>query len=177
MNAPGRPDILVNLPDAAVSITRIMDRSLNDMLTNGEIDALIGARKPASLGRDPRVRRLFPNYRGLEQEYYRQTGIFPIMHTVVIQEEIYREQPWIAESLYKAFAQAKEVCAAGMRFSSALRYMLPWLHADLEEMEEVFGGDPWPYGLEANRHVLTTLVQYLVEQRLLPRPVPLASCF
>lgn len=177
VNAPGRPDVLVNLPDAAVSITRVKDRSLNEMLVDGEIDALIGARKPAALGRDPRVRRLFPNYRGLEQDYYRKTGIFPIMHTVVIQEELYRAQPWIAESLYKAFVQAKAACMDGMRFSSALRYMLPWLHADLEEIEEVFGGDPWPYGLEANRHVLTTLVQYLVEQRLLPRPVPLEELF
>lgn len=177
VNAPGRPDVLVNLPDAAVSITRVKDRSLNEMLVDGEIDALIGARKPAALGRDPRVRRLFPNYRELEQEYYRKTGIFPIMHTVVIREDLYRGQPWIAESLFKAFVQAKEICVAGMRFSSALRYMLPWLHAELEEMEEVFGGDAWPYGFEANRHVLTTLAQYLVEQRLLPRPVSLEELF
>lgn len=177
VNAPGRPDVLVNMPDAAVSITRVKDRSLNDMLVRGEIDALIGARKPAALGRDQRVRRLFPNYRELEQEYYRKTGIFPIMHTVVIREDLYRGQPWIAESLFKAFVQAKEICVAGMRFSSALRYMLPWLHAELEEMEEVFGGDAWPYGFEANRHVLTTLVQYLVEQRLLPRPVSLEELF
>lgn len=177
VNAPGRPDILVNMPDAAVSITRVKDRSLNDMLVRGEIDALIGARKPAALGRDQRVRRLFPNYRELEQEYYRKTGIFPIMHTVVIREDLYRGQPWIAESLFKAFVQAKEICVAGMRFSSALRYMLPWLQAELEEMEEVFGGDAWPYGFEANRHVLTTLAHYLVEQRLLPRPVSLEELF
>ncbi|MBI3975369.1 MAG: ABC transporter substrate-binding protein [Armatimonadetes bacterium] len=177
VNAPGRPDALVNLPEAPVSITRVADRTLNDMLAAGDLDALIGARKPAAFGRDPRVQRLLPNYKELEQAYYRTTGIFPIMHTVVLREPLYKEQPWIAESLYKAFVQAKEWCLAQMRFSSALRYTLPWLHADLEEMAEVFGGDPWPYGLEPNRTTLETLVRYLVEQRLLREPLALEEVF
>ncbi len=176
VNAPGRPDTLVNQPDG-VSVTRIQDRPLNDLLVNAEIDALIGARRPVAFGKDSRVKRLFPNYRKLEQEYFRKTRIFPIMHTLVIREAFYREHPWIAESLYKAFVQAKEWCLTQMQFSSALRYTLPWLLADLEEMTEVFGRDPWPYGLEANRAVLTTLVQYLVEQRLLRRPITLEEVF
>lgn len=177
VNAPGRPDVLVNLPDAPVSITRVADRPLNDLLVDGEIDALIGARRPVAFGRDPRVRRLFPNYRELEREYYRRTGIFPIMHTLVIREPFYREHPWIAESLYKALVEAKERCLQQMRFSSTLRYTLPWLHADLDEMSEVFGPDPWPYGLEPNRKTLDTLVQYLVEQRLLRQLVALEELF
>lgn len=176
VNAPGRPDTLVNAPDG-VAVTRIQDRTLNDLLLNREIDALIGARKPAAFGRDPRIVRLFPNYREVEQQYYRKTRIFPIMHTVVIRESFYRDHPWIGESLYKAFVQAKEWCLTQMRFSSSLRYTLPWLHADLEEMTDMFGADPWPYGLEANRTVLTTLVQYLVEQRLLRQPVALEELF
>ncbi|HLE78153.1 MAG TPA: ABC transporter substrate-binding protein [bacterium] len=177
VNAPGRPDVLVNLPDADVSITRVADRTLNDLLVAGDIDALIGARKPAAFGKDTRIRRLFPNYRELEREYFRKTGIFPIMHTVVIREALYNDEPWIAESLYKAFVQAKDWALAQMRFSSSLRYTVPWLHADLEEMDEVFGGDPWPYGLERNRATLETLVRYLVEQRLVPRPLPLEDLF
>ena len=177
VSAPGRPDALVNLPDAPVSIERVRDRTLNDMLVDGKIDALIGARKPSAFGRDPRVQRLFPDYRELEREYYRKTGIFPIMHMVVIRERVYREDPWVAESLYKAFVQAKEWCLAQMRFSSSLRYTLPWLHADLEEMAEVFGPDPWPYGIEPNRKTLSALIRYLVEQRLAPRPVSLEEAF
>lgn len=177
VNAPGRPDVLVNPPDARVSITRVMDRTLNDMLVDGELDALIGARKPAAFGKDSRIVRLFPNYRELEKDYYRKTGIFPVMHLVVIREAFYREHPWIAESLYKAFVEAKGWCLAQMRFSSALRYTLPWLQADLDEMAEIFGPDPWPYGLEANRRVLETLAQYLVEQRLLARSLPLEDLF
>ncbi len=178
VNAPGgRPDVLFNPPPASISITRIADRTLNDMLVDGALDALIGARKPAALGRDPRVRRLFPNYRELERDYYRDTGIFPIMHTVVIRESLYREQPWVADSLFKAFVQAKEWCLAQMRFSSSLRYTLPWLHAELEEMGELFGADPWPYGLAPNRKTLETLVRYLVEQGFLRDPPPLEDLF
>ncbi len=169
INAIGRPDVLVHHP-AGVSITRVMDRPLNDLLVAGEIDALIGARRPSAFGRDPRVQRLFSNYREMEREYYQRTGIFPIMHTVVIREEIYRQHPWVADSLYKAFVQAKEWCLAQMKFSSSLRYTLPWMHADLEEMNEVFGADPWPYGVSANRKTLQTLGDNLVEQRLVREP-------
>jgi 4,5-dihydroxyphthalate decarboxylase len=176
INAPGRPDILVNLPEG-IEIARVKDRPLNDLLVEGEIDALIGARRPDALGKNPLVARLFPNYRELEREYYRKTRIFPVMHTVVIREALYREHRWIAESLYKAYVEAKAWCMAQMRFSSSLRYTLPWLHAELDEMAEVFGADPWPYGLETNRHVLTTLVEYLVEQRLLARPIPLEELY
>jgi 4,5-dihydroxyphthalate decarboxylase len=176
VNAAGRPDILVNRPDG-VAIERVKDRPLNDLLVEGEIDALIGARRPDALGKDRAVARLFPNYRQLEREYYRKTGIFPVMHTVVIREEIYRRHRWVAESLFKAFVEAKARALAGMTFSSSLRYTLPWLHAELDEMAEVFGPDPWPYGMEANRTVLTALVQYLVEQRLMPRPLPLEELY
>ncbi len=177
VNGPDRPDALVIRPDQEVSMTRVRDRPLNDLLVAGEIDALIGARRPAALGKDSRVARLFPNYREREREYYKKTGIFPIMHTLVIREALYAEHRWIAESLYKAFVEAKAWCLTQMRFSSTLRYTLPWLHSDLDELAEVFGSDPWPYGLEANRDVLNTLVQYLVEQRLLPRPVALEELF
>jgi 4,5-dihydroxyphthalate decarboxylase len=176
INAPGRPDILVNWPED-IEFERVFDRELTALLLEGEMVALCGAVRPDALGKNPLVARLFPNYRDLEREYFRKTRIFPVMHTVVIREALYRENRWIAESLYKAFVEAKTWCMAQMRFSSSLRYTLPWLHADLDEMAEIFGSDPWPYGLEANRHVLTTLVQYLVEQRLLTRPIPLEELY
>ena len=177
VNAIGRPDALVEWPRFPLSIQRVFDRTLNDMLVAGEIDALIGARIPRALGRDPRVVRLFPDYREVEKDYYRRTGIFPIMHTVVVREAVYRQHPWVVHSLYKAFVAAKAWCVEQMRFSGALRYTIPWLHAELEETERVLGEDPWPYGLEPNRKTLETLMRYLVEQGFVERPRPVDELF
>jgi len=177
VNGLGRPDALVEWPKTAPPIQRVFDRTLNDMLVAGDLDALIGARIPRALGRDPRVERLFADYRAVEKDSYQRTGIFPIMHTVVIRESVYRQHPWVAHSLYKAFVAAKTWCLEQMRFSGALRYTLPWLHAELEDTERVLGEDPWPYGLEKNRRTLQTLLRYLVEQGFVERPKPLEELF
>ena len=180
VNAPRRPDALMDLrpQEDNVTIEFIPEgRTLSDMLSSGELDCVIGARQPASFGRNPNVARLFPNYREREKEYYRNTGIFPIMHTLVIQEPLYQRHPWIAESLYKAFDQAKAWCLEQMRFSGALRDMLPWLAADIEEMDELMGRDPWPYGLEPNQATLGALAQYLVDQSFIRKPISLEDMF
>ena len=153
------------------------DKTLSAMLADGEIDALLGARRPNSFGVSPHVQRLFPDYRQVEQDYYRKTGLFPIMHTVVLKEELHREHPWVARSIFQAMEQSKEWVMTRMRNTGTLRFMLPWMFQDLEEMDEVFEGDPWVYGLEPNRHILNTLTGYLVEQGLMERPVPLEELF
>ena len=142
------------------------DSTLSDMLAAGEIDALIGARRPPSLGRSPNVALLLPDCRRIEREYYQRTGIFPIMHMMVIRESLYRAKPWIASSLYKAVVASKELALREMRFSGAMRFMLPWLYDEIDEIDRIFGGDPWPYGLEPNRTVLTTFANYLQDQGL-----------
>lgn len=152
-------------------------RCLSDELASGGIDAVIGARKPSSVDSSPRLSRLFPNYRAVETEYYRKTGIFPIMHTLVLRSEIYRRHPWVAESLFKALTQSKFQCLAQMRFTGTIKYTLPWLFSDLEEVDELFGGDPWPYGMAANRHVLEAFAQYLLEQGFLSAPIDLGVNF
>jgi 4,5-dihydroxyphthalate decarboxylase len=152
-------------------------KTLSAMLAEGEIDAMIGARRPDCLGSCPDVGRLFPSYRQVEREYFASTGIFPIMHVLVIKESLYREKPWIAESIYKASEDAKCWCLEQMRFSGAIRYMLPWLFADIDELDELFGSDFWPYGIEANRKTLETLVRYLVAQHFLSRSVELEEIF
>ena len=113
----------------------------------------------------------------MEQDYYRKTGLFPIMHTVVLKEELHREHPWVARSIFQAMEQSKEWVMTRMRNTGTLRFMLPWMFQDLEEMDEVFEGDPWVYGLEPNRHILNTLTGYLVEQGLMEHPVPLEELF
>ena len=154
------------------------DRTLSAMLEEGELDALICAHIPSPLvRRSPKVRRLFPNFRELEKDYYRRTKIFPIMHTVALREEVYEKNPWVAQSLCKAFSEAKKICEETMYKYSALKYMLAWSIAEMEEERDLFGNDPWPYGLGANRHVLETLVQYSYEQGLIKKRVDIESLF
>jgi 4,5-dihydroxyphthalate decarboxylase len=115
--------------------------------------------------------RLFPNFREVEQDYYRRTGIFPIMHTVVIREDVHSEHPWVARSLYEAFCDAKDMAVRGLYDTDALRLVLPWLIDHLEEARRELGNDFWAYGLEANRPALTAIGRYVYEQGLAPRSV------
>jgi 4,5-dihydroxyphthalate decarboxylase len=178
-NKARHPDPTMDLrPQKQISVESLPEgKTLSGMLAAGEIDAMIGARRPDCLGSSSDVARLFPNYREVEREYYTCTGIFPIMHLLVIKESLYREKPWIAESLYKACEEAKTWCLKQMRFSGAIRYMLPWLFADIDELDEVFGNDPWPYGIEPNRHTLEMLIRYLVDQYFISKPVTLDAMF
>jgi 4,5-dihydroxyphthalate decarboxylase len=151
--------------------------SLGELLAKGEIDALIGSRRPETFGRHSDVARLFPDFRDVERQFYKETNIFPIMHLVVVRQSIYEKHRWIGNSLYKAFVEAKNRALTRMRFSAAQCYMLPWQFADVEEMDEVFKGDPWPYGIEANRPTLEALVQYMVEQDFIARPINVENLF
>jgi 4,5-dihydroxyphthalate decarboxylase len=179
VNVPRTADQLDRvLPDRALKIDFISeDRTLNQMLAAGEIDALVGARQPAALGTNPRVQRLFRDYRAEEQRFYQKTGVFPIMHTLVIKEELYQRHPWIPESIFKAYEESKRRCLEAMRFSGTLRYTLPWLFADLEEIDTLFGGDPFADGLEPNRKTLATLQHYLLDQGFIADRLPLEQLF
>jgi hypothetical protein len=109
------------------------------MLEAGEIDAYFGARRPAALDKGKNVARLFPDYREREKDYYRRTKFHPIMHTLVIREDLYKQQPWIPESLFKACQEAKAWGLKQMQFSGAQRSMLPWLFDEIAEMLALMG--------------------------------------
>jgi 4,5-dihydroxyphthalate decarboxylase len=165
---PGRAEkIKLNLPPN-IKVERIgPTQTLAQMLRDGEIDALYTARTPSSF--DPRgghVVRLFPKYPVVELEYYRKTKIFPIMHLIAIRREVYEANRWIAQSLYKAFVQAQQRVYSELNETTALRTMLPWQNAYVEETRDEMGDDFWPYGIDANRHTLETLSRYSVEQGL-----------
>jgi 4,5-dihydroxyphthalate decarboxylase len=121
--------------------------------------------------------RLFPNYREVERDYFKRTGIFPIMHTVVIREELYERHRWIAASLYKGFVEAKRVADQDMRFSGALRYALPWLSSDIDEIDSLFDGDPFSYGISRNHASLAALTRYLHEQGFVDRAIDAQGMF
>jgi 4,5-dihydroxyphthalate decarboxylase len=152
-------------------------KSLSQLIDTGEIDAIIGTDVPHSIRTNKAIERLFPNFPEVEREYYKSTGIYPIMHLVAIRREIYERFPFIATSLYQAFCQSKDLALKRLRYSGALAAMIPWLIADMEVAETVFGDDPWPYGVEANRKTLEALVRYLVDQSLIAKPVPLEAIF
>jgi len=173
-----REKLKLDLP-AEIRVQQIgLDQTLNTMLVMGQLDAVITARAPSAFVHgDKRIARLFPNYREVEAEYYRRTGIFPIMHTVVIRREIYESNRWLARSLYRAFEQAKQVCYEDMFEVGALKVMHPWIVAEAEALRDLFGGDWWPYGLEPNRKTIETLLQYSFEQGLSKRLLNPESLF
>jgi 4,5-dihydroxyphthalate decarboxylase len=155
----------------AVSVERIpAGRTLSRMLADGEVDALYTPRIPRPFAeRDRRVRRLFPDVVAAEKEYFAATGIFPMMHVVVVRRDVYDRFPWVAQSLYKAFVRAKQDAYERLYDSSALRVMVPWLNQHVEEARDLLGTDYWSYGLDANRDALSTFLRYHHEQGLSPR--------
>lgn len=172
LHDPGRVEkITLNLP-ATVSITPIgADQTLSQMLADGEIDALYSPRAPISFTRaGGQVVRLFADARGAECDYYRQTGIFPIMHVIAIDRELYERHRWVARSLQKAFEHARAEVSASIDDVTALRYMLPWLAEEVADTRAVMGSDYWTYGLTAaNAITVDTLARYSFEQHLARR--------
>ena len=151
------------------------DRTLAKMLEAGEIDALYAPRAPSTLSEGSsngfgdgrgKVRRLFPDYPAVEREYYRKTKIFPIMHVVAIRREVYENNPWVAQSLCKAFAAAQKEAYGDLHEMAALKVMLPWLLPQVEDTERLMGRDFWPYGYRPNIHALSTFLRYSHEQGL-----------
>jgi 4,5-dihydroxyphthalate decarboxylase len=168
---PGRDEKLkLNLPPT-IRLSRIPDgKTLSRMLAEGELDALVTARAPSTFHTQPdAVQRLFPDYVDQEKAYYRRTKIFPIMHTVVIRRDVYAANPWVAQSLAKAFGAAKARAYASYDQTAALPAMVPWLTAHIEEAKREMGADWWPYGVAANRQVLETFLRYHHEQGLSKR--------
>jgi 4,5-dihydroxyphthalate decarboxylase len=164
-----KPLIPLHLPPD-ISVEFAAHRALEEMLERGDLDALLSIYIPRLfLAGSPRIARLFPHFKTAEQDYFRRTGIFPIMHIVAIRSSIYREQPWIARSLYRALYEARDMAGESLYDTDALVTTLPWLIDHVEESRRVLGRDYWPYGLEPNRATVHALCRYLHEQGLAPR--------
>jgi len=168
VNDPGREEhAQLRLPPG-ISLRAVPDRSLSEMLLAGEIDAIISARvpRPAAEG-DSRIRRLFPDFRKVEQDYFRKTGIFPIMHTVVIRRDAYEANRWIARNLTIAFEEARDRSIGRMLDLTASHVPVPWgMDFAREAGSELVFKDKgyWPYGVAANRTTLDAFLQYAFEQ-------------
>jgi 4,5-dihydroxyphthalate decarboxylase len=167
----GRADRLGrDLPPDIRLIQAPAGTELGDLLERGEIDFMMTANNPLSFRRgSPNVRRLFPNYAEVEKDYYRRTKIYPIMHTVVIRRDIYDRDPWVALSLYKAFARAKEHSYRLLLETGSPKASFAWLQPMIEEEREIIGRDWYPYGIEQNRPTIEALLQYTQEHGLTDR--------
>ncbi|HEY1230550.1 MAG TPA: ABC transporter substrate-binding protein, partial [Ramlibacter sp.] len=164
---PNRTEKLaLDLP-SNIRVERIgPNQTLAAMLASGEIDALYTARMPSTFHGTNKVRRLFADFVPVEKDYFRRTGIFPIMHTVVIRRDVYEQNRWVAQSLYKAFCQAQQETYRDLYETAALKAMLPWLTAHVEEARRDMGEDFWPYGFDRNQATLATFLRYSYEQGL-----------
>ena len=174
---PNRDEKLkLDLPDR-IRVERIGPTdTLAQMLADGRIDALHTARKPSTYD-GQMVRRLFPDHVAVEQAYWRDTGIFPIMHVIAIRREVYEANRWIAMNLQQAFEEAQALAYAGLKETAALKAMLPWLNAHVEATIAMMGEDFWPYGVERNRTTLETFLRYHHEQGLSPRLLEVDEMF
>jgi 4,5-dihydroxyphthalate decarboxylase len=152
-------DVEFELPPAFTITQLTREDNVNDMLVAGEIDALIFPEIPTSfLKGDPRVRRLFQNPKAEEQRYFKATGHFPVMHTVVLKEELLAQHPWVANSMLKAFRASKAL--AWKKMEDPRRVSLAWLRELIEEQREPMGRDPWQYDLPSVRHSIEAMIRY-----------------
>ena len=175
---PGRRDKFpLNLPQGFPLVSR-NDTTLTKLLAGGELDAVMSARTPSCYASGhAKVRRLFPDYRAAERDYFKKTGIFPIMHALGIRRDIYDNNRWLAASLFKAYLKAKRLADAEFLETTALKIGLPWVTAEYEATVAAMGGDYWTYGIDANRKTLETMARYSYEQGLAVRQLSVDEMF
>ena len=169
-NSPGREEkVELNLPKG-LKLTRVADKSLSQMIASGEIDCAIIARPPdCFLQGHPDVVRLFPDYLEMEEEYFAKTKVWPIMHIIAMKRSIAEEHPWVARNLYNAFQESKRRSIERLLDPAVSRYPLAWMPTYARKMRDLFGGDPFPYGIEENRATWEQMALYTHQQGIAHR--------
>jgi 4,5-dihydroxyphthalate decarboxylase len=170
-------DIAFDVPSDLRIEMKKSAKPLNDMLADGDIPAMISPTipRPFVMG-DKRVARLFPDYKQVEIDYYRETGIFPIMHVTTIRQEIVDKYPWVTTNLVKAFEASKQL--AYQRVKNPRMVPLAWVRTAVEEQQDILGPDPWQYGLtDANRKNLETIQRYVHQQGMVSKLRALEELF
>jgi len=164
-------------PPPTIKIEQLKEgKKLEDLLVAGEIDATVEPGLPQSwLEGKGTVARLFPDFQKEEQEYYKRTRVFPIMHPVVIKKEVLDRAPWVAKSLFDAVNESQRLYAQFMQQPHRLSFA--WAASYLEQERSLFGGNPFRQGLRANRHDLQTMIGFAEEQGLLARPLTVDELF
>jgi 4,5-dihydroxyphthalate decarboxylase len=177
VEAPERKTIpLPSLPNS-IDIQAVPGKSLAAMLTAGEIDALIVYQPPSCFGKVRGVARLFADPRAVEQDYFRRTGHFPIMHGVLVRKALVDGEPGLARKIFTAFGKAKALAEAELQGAATAKIMLPWFANEAQATRELMGDDFWPYGLERNRSGIETLARYAHEQHVTSRRLSVDELF
>jgi 4,5-dihydroxyphthalate decarboxylase len=175
---PGRRERAPLTVEKSVSITPIgSDQTLSAMLEAGELDGIISARVPSCYRRNPKVARLFENFREVEAQYFRKTGIFPIMHLLGIRRSLLEQSPWLAVSVYKAFIEAKQIALKEIKDVAINFVTLPWVYDDVLTAETQLGADYWSYGVEPNRAAIEAMARYSYTQGLSQRQLSAEELF
>ena len=170
LDTPGRHEkVPLRLPPSVDIAPVAAGQTLSDLLAAGEIDAVYSPRAPRTHGAG-RVRRLFTDTRAEEERYYAETGIFPLMHVVVIRRDVYQANRWLPRELFKAFTAAKRIAYEELARTAALSVSLPFAREEFEAAAAMMGGDYWAYGIEPNRRALETFAGYAAAQHLIARP-------
>lgn len=171
LNAPGRHEkVALTLPPSVDIAPIAAGATLSGLLSAGDIDAVYSPRAPQSFGTGTgSVRRLFADTRAEEESYYAATGIFPIMHVIVIRRAVYEANRWLARELLKAFTVAKQIAYDELDRTAALSISLPFVREEHQRTVAMMGADYWSYGLAANRHVLAVFARYAADQYLIGR--------
>lgn len=179
LHSPGRVEKVRVQPPAGVELTPIgPEQTLDQMLVEGEIDAVYSPRAPMPFQQgDARVRRLFEDVEAEERRYYGATGVFPIMHVVVLRRDVYERNHWLARALFKAFEQGRRQALDAIDETAALRFMLPWLVEEVRRTRELLGPDYWTYGLAQNEATLRAFLRYSHAQGLARREYEPAELF
>jgi len=150
----------------------------SEMLIAGDVDALITAIEPKAYSDGhPKIRRLFSNVRAVEKEYYKKTGVFPIMHVVAVRKDFADANPSLPKALFSMYSQAKQAAYDDLEAAEVLKVTLPWVNQDLEETRALMGENFWPYGVIANRKELELVMRYTHEQGLAKRRLKVDEVF
>ena len=150
----------------------------SELIVAGDCDAVITAITPrAFLEGDPTIKRLFPDFRAAEQDYFRKTGLFPIMHVVAIRNDMIEADPELPKAVFEMYSAAKQQAYADLETTTSLKVTLPWVTQEFEDTRELMGDNFWPYGIEANRPELERIMRYTYEQGLVKRRVDFEELF
>jgi 4,5-dihydroxyphthalate decarboxylase len=172
----GSPTVLPLLKKISIEDNH-SNKTLGQLLADGTVDATLGTSLPDEIRSNPDIARLFPDYVERDKDLYKRKGIYPIMHLVAIKKSVYERYPFVATSLYDAFVRSKKIALEKLFNLRAVRYMTPFLMREIDDIWEVFNGDPWPYGVEPNRRTLEALVTYQQDLGLISAPLKVDDLF